>query len=280
MFSVLVCIYRNDNIEYFIDAYTSILNQDLLPSQIVLVIDGWIPNNLNILVNTFKKKSESLKIEFEIVKLKDNLGHGLARRNGIDKCKYDIVAIADADDINHKQRIIKQINFLKKYIDISIVGSQIVEIDSGTKVPISKKTIPVENGEIIKYLKTRCPFNQMSVMFRKKDVVQVGNYVDFYHNEDYHLWIRMYLNGFKFANLPEVLVSARVNPLFYNRRGGYRYFISELKIQNILLKNRIIILPQWLMNICIRLIVQIILPSVIRGWFFKKFFRKETRSKI
>ena len=64
----------------------------------------------------------------------------------------------------------------------------------------------------------------MTVMFKKDEVLEAGNYKQFYHNEDYYLWVRMYLNGGNFYNIPEILVDVRINEKFYGRRGGLKYF--------------------------------------------------------
>ena len=73
--------------------------------------------------------------------------------------------------------------------------------------------------------------NQVTVMFRKKDVNEAGGYLDWYCEEDYYLWIRMCLKKMKFSNIPEVLVNVRIGKEMYQRRGGLRYFKSENELQ-------------------------------------------------
>ena len=114
----------------------------------------------------------------------------------------------------------------------------------------------------------------MSVMFKKKDVLNSGGYIDFFNNEDYYLWVRMEINGYIFANLPSVTVDARVNELFYNRRGGLKYFLSEARLQKYMLKNGVISIGLYLVNISIRFAVQVIIPPRIRGVLFQLLFRR------
>ena len=71
-------------------------------------------------------------------------------------------------------------------------------------------------------------------------VMAVGNYVDWHFNEDYYLWIRMAEAGYRFANLPDVLVNVRVGNDMYNRRGGLKYFQSEWKLQKYMYNHHII----------------------------------------
>ena len=94
-FSVSMCVYGKDNPAYFRDAVNSILEQTVKPSEVVLVVDGPVPQELDYVIKDF----ESNPI-FKIVRLSQNMGHGVARRIGFANCTNELVAIADADDVN------------------------------------------------------------------------------------------------------------------------------------------------------------------------------------
>jgi hypothetical protein len=111
-------------------------------------------------------------------------------------------------------------------------------------------------------------------MFRKSVVLSVGGYMDWHWNEDYYLWIRMYLGGARFANTGTVLVNMRSGEDMYSRRGGKRYFESEKKIHKLMLDNKIIGRVDYFKNVLKRFIVECCLPNAIRGWAFRKFARK------
>lgn len=273
-FSVAICVYKKDNPLYFKEALDSVVEQSLKPTQVVLVVDGFIDDELKKVIDDFDKICLKLAVEFDVIYLKKNKGHGEARKISIENAKYDYVALMDADDISRYDRFEKQIDIFKKDAEVSIVGGLIMEIEHDTKKEISIRYVPSADKEIKEYLKTRCPFNQMSVMFKKVDVIKVGNYISFYHNEDYYLWIRMYLEGFSFYNLSEILVDVRINEEFFNRRGGFKYFLSEAKIQKIMYKNSIISFARFVFNVSVRFILQVVLTDGIRGYIFKKLFRK------
>jgi glycosyltransferase involved in cell wall biosynthesis len=273
-FSVCICVYDKDNDLYFKEALESIANQSLLPNQIVLVVDGYINIDLQTVIDDFAETCNALGILFNVVYLKENKGHGEARRISIENAKHNLIALMDADDISRYNRFEQQINIFKNTDNLSIVGGQIMEVSHNIKKEISIREVPVEDKDIKLYLKTRCPFNQMSVMFKKDDVIKAGNYIDFYHNEDYYLWVRMYMNNCKFYNIPEILIDVRVNEEFYNRRGGWKYFLSEFRLQRIMYKNSIIGLGRFIFNSSVRFILQVVLTDTIRGFIFKKLFRK------
>ena len=274
-FSTLICVYEKDNPDYFIEACDSILSQTLLPSEIVLVVDGPITRQLKLCIAKIEIKTQEMGIGFRNIWLENNMGHGIARQTGLERCTYDLVALADADDISYVDRFKLQVDYFKANPRVSILGSQIREIDHLSRKSLCLKKVPCRPEELSIYLKTRCPFNQMSVMLKKQDVLNSGGYVDFFHNEDYYLWIRMMLNGCSFANLPMVTVDARVDGSFYNRRGGLKYFLSEARLQKYMLKNGVISIGLYLLNISIRFTVQVIIPPRIRGGLFKLFFRSK-----
>ena len=117
--------------------------------------------------------------------------------------------------------------------------------------------------------------NLVTVMFRKSSINKAGGFIDWYCEEDYYLWTRMVLMDMKFANVPENLVNVRVGDDMYNRRGGIKYFKSEVKLQKYMLEHHVIGLGTYFVNVLKRLVVQMILPNKIRGWVFKKFARKQ-----
>jgi len=111
-------------------------------------------------------------------------------------------------------------------------------------------------------------------MMKKSDVQKSGGYLEWYCNEDYYLWIRMYQNRMRFANIDGILVKVRVGKDMYQRRGGWLYFKSEWELQKYMKKNGITDHMTYIKNVIKRLIVQVLMPNCIRGWVFKKFARE------
>jgi len=267
-FSVSISVYINDDPNHFNIALNSIFNQSLPPAEVVLVVDGPITQNLKDVIKEFENKKDS----FKVIWLEENRGHGEARRIGLENCTYDIVALMDSDDICDFNRFEKQLKVLESNFNISIVGGYIEEFDDDNLI-VGIRKVPLNDLEIKEYMKSRCPMNQVSVMFRKSEVQKAGGYLDWYNNEDYYLWIRMMMNGSIFMNLEDILVKVRVNKSMYKRRGGWKYFRSEAKLQKYMYNNNIIGFMKYSSNIFIRLIVQVILPNNIRQFLFVKLFR-------
>lgn len=268
-FSVAMCVYGKDSPKYFKNAVDSILNQTCKPDEVVLVIDGPVPENLCNAISEYDK----LTI-FKLVWLKENQGHGNARRIALENCSCELVALMDADDISVVNRFEKQIKMFRNNHNLDIVGGNISEfIDIPINI-VGNRIVPQTDKDIKKYIKKRCPMNQVTVMCRKSSVQMAGGYQDWYCNEDYYLWLRMYLHKMNFANLNEILVNVRVGEEMYQRRGGWQYFKSEAKLQNFMFEKKIILMSRYIYNVAIRFIVQVLMPNKIRGWIFKTFARK------
>lgn len=272
-FSVSISVYKNDRPEFFRQALDSIINQTLLPSEVVLVVDGPVPNEITKVVKEYENKYAY----FKTIWIEKNVGHGNARKIGIENCTYDIVALMDSDDISVPDRFEKQRKCFREDKELSVVGGYIQEFIGNTENIVGIRTVSLFDTEIKEYIKSRCPMNQMSVMFKKQDVVKAGGYIDWHYDEDYYLWIRMYLRGCKFKNLSDILVNVRGGTEMYLRRGGWRYFKSEAKLQGYMLDKKIIDFSRYLFNVTIRFIVQVLMPNYMRAYVFRKLFRKVKR---
>ena len=116
--------------------------------------------------------------------------------------------------------------------------------------------------------------DEVTVMLRKQAVNEAGGYLDWYCDEDYYLWLRLFLAGGSFANVPETLVMVRVSEEMYARRGGWKYFQSEARLQKYMYRQRIITFPLYCVNVMKRVIVQLLLPNKLRGWVFRRLARE------
>ena len=271
-FSVVTSIYKNDKPDFVRTALDSMLvNQIVKPSEIVLVRDGQVPEILDKLLNEYEASYPEI---FNIIRLEQNGGLGKALKLGVESAKYDIVARMDSDDICLPNRFELQLEFLKTHPEVDIVGGQMTEfIDSPDNI-VGTRVVPCTNDDIYEFMKSRCALNHVTVMFRKDAVLKAGNYQDWFWNEDYYLWVRMMMSRCQFANLPDVVVNVRSGADQYARRGGKKYFDSEIGIKKLMLQQGMISKGEFLINYVQRFIIQLCLPNSVRGWVFRTFARK------
>ena len=269
-FSVLIPIYYKENPEYFNTALESIVNQTLMPNEIVIVKDGPLTKELNSVMEKYISKYPQL---FNIISLEKNVGLGEALRIGVEKCSFDIIARMDSDDISRVDRFKTQIDFLENNPEIDIVGSWISEFEGNKNNIISHRELPIKHEEIYKFGQFRCPMNHMTVMFKKQAVLKAGNYKTFKNIEDYYLWGRMLINGAKFANIPECLVNVRAGNAMFKRRANLTYFFnSELPLQIEFLKIGFTNIYQFLRNSVLKFLLRA-MPLGLMSLYYKKFLR-------
>jgi glycosyltransferase involved in cell wall biosynthesis len=263
-------VYKNDILEHFQEAVNSIINQTVQPTEIVIVVDGYVSHAIDTLVRKFKEEN---LVSFTVIRLAKNQGLAIARQIGIHHAKCDLIAVMDSDDIAVPDRFEKQLLHFQTDEELSVLGGQISEFINAVDNIVGIRNVPLLDSDIKAYLKKRCPFNHMTVMMKKSDIIKSGNYLDWFWNEDYYLWIRMMLAGCKFKNLNDILVNVRVGSDMYRRRGGKKYFQSEIRLQRYMLDNHIIGIGAYCCNVFTRFVIQILLPNKIRGIVFQRLLR-------
>lgn len=271
-FSICASVYKNDKPAHVRIALDSLLvHQSVKPAEIVLIQDGPVSDGVSSLLSEYETKYPEV---MHVIRLEKNGGLGNALKLSVENAKYDIIARMDSDDICLPNRFEKQLTYLKSHPECDIVGGQITEFIDLPDNIVGRREVPLSNEKIYDYMKSRCALNHMTVMFRKEAVLKVGNYQDWFWNEDYYLWVRMMMKGCKFANIPDVVVNVRSGADQYARRGGKKYFDSEIGIKKLMLENGLISHSEFIMNFILRFIIQLLLPNIIRGWVYRTFARR------
>ena len=271
-FSIAMSVYKSDNPSFFDRALSSITElQTVMPDEIVLVVDGPVSEELNKVIAKYEKKYDV----FNVIRLEKNGGLGNALKIAVENARCELIARMDSDDVSSPTRFEEQLNYLTAHPQTDIVGGDITEFIGAEENIVGKRAVPQTNNEIREYMKTRCAMNHVSVMYKKSSVQAAGGYQDWFWNEDYYLWIRMWLNNAVFANTGTVLVNVRVGEEMYQRRGGDKYFKSEKGLQDYMLQHKMIGVSTYIKNVGKRLIVQKLLPNKLRGWVFRTFARSK-----
>ena len=264
-YSVFICVCKYDDPSSFLRAYDSIVNQTVPPSQIVICADR--------VEGPILECVKPLESSCCVVYTDSGDDHARARQTALDACTNELVAVMDADDVAFPDRFEKTLKYFKKNM-ADVVGGAVREFSKDTTELLGCRKVPLTDYDIKEYMKKRCPFNHMTVMYKKSIVKKSGGYKTMYCNEDYYLWIRMAQNGARFANMDDVLCYAGLNEGFYQRRGGKEYFQSEKALQKYMCDNGIISKTRYRYNIFVRYVIQMMMPTPIRKRFYNIFLRK------
>lgn len=266
-FSVLMSVYDKENPEWFRSAIESIFKQTLLPNEIVLIRDGQLTEELNSVIDEF----QSVNPIFRVINNDTNLGLGLSLQKGVLACSNEIIARMDTDDLMPVDRFEKEYKcILEGKYDLVSCWSLLFEDSIDNVVAIKKR--PENHLDIVRYAKKRSPVSHPGSMFRRKAVIEAGNYQKVNLYEDYHLWVRMIYNGAVFYNIQESLYYVRTSVNQIGRRGGYKYMKNEISVFLYFYHIGFYSLLDFLSNILTHSIVRI-LPVCLRSFIFKLIWK-------
>ena len=268
-FSVLTTVYKKETPGNLRKSLLSSYQQTLKPTEIILVCDGELTEELDREIEKLQREIPILKV----FRLPENLGSGPASLFGVNHCQTDFIARMDSDDYSIETRFEKQVSAFEKNPNLIMVGSNILELN--TEFTAIKK-VPEHTEEIRKYSRLRNPFNNPSSMMKKEYILKAGNYREFRYLEDYDLTMRLlHDNPTKdFLNIQEPLVVMQTNDFSYIRRGGFLYVKTDFVLQLDFYRRGDISLVEFVRNIFLRNTIRIF-PNSIRKWIYKKIMRED-----
>ena len=161
------------------------------------------------------------------------VGRGRALNIALAEASHDFVAILDADDVAHPDRLAIEVRALAVRSDLAAVGSgQLLLVgdaepvfDPVTEAPESRDV----GGELLYYN----PLSHSSVLFRRTAVERVGGYDERRHAlYDWDLYFRLVSVGYQLAKLRSPLVGKRTHVRqYFEGRRMVRYALECLRLQ-------------------------------------------------
>jgi glycosyltransferase involved in cell wall biosynthesis len=260
-FSVLMSVYIKEQPHYLVECLESLSQQTLAAPEIVLVEDGKITDELNAVIDRY-----SLTLPIRRVKLEKNQGLAVALNTGLKQCAHELILRMDTDDVSLPIRFERQVLFMQQNPDISVASASIEERNFMQDENGFLKILPEKHADILRFAKRRSPVNHPAVIFRKSDVLNAGGYPVIFP-EDYALWSRMLVQGYLFANIPEVLLYMRTGEAFIDRRG-MDFFKGEIKLLKYQKSIGFLNTGEYLGNLILRAIIRTP-PKYIRKLLYK-----------
>ena len=258
-------VYGGDDVVLFRKALISVFENTLQPNVFLLVVDGPLGCGLDTVIFEFV----SIYPHFRVHRLPVNKGIVCALNSGLLLLSDKYIFRADADDINLPTRFETQLKVLRQGYDL--VGGAIIEFDKSGKV-LGRRSVPIDEENIIKYCARRNPFNHMTVAFDRQKVIDCGGYPSIHFKEDYGLWATMLCRRLRVVNVIDVLVHVTAGADMYKRRGGLKYAVAEMQLQRHLyhcgLKSLLRALWDGILRSCVFLA-----PQGVRAFIYQKYLR-------
>ena len=274
-FTVLMPLWRGDRPDRLeLALRTATLDQQLPPDLLILTIDGPLPAELETVVEQVEAGAYG---PARVLRHDAHRGVASALQDGLESSPHDLIARADADDICRPERFALQIPRMDAE-GLDLLGSSMREFSDRVAPGTGPlRTRPLTHEEIVRYLPHHSPFHHPSVVLRRSVALAVGGYRDLDLLEDYWLWERMMLGGARMGNLPEVLVDYRVDEALFARRGGWRLFSSDVRLQRRMLLDRVTTPGGFLRNLAVRATYRFA-PGWVRRIGYRRFVERSDRS--
>ncbi|WP_304502156.1 glycosyltransferase [Brachybacterium sp. FME24] len=275
-FAVLMPVWgrdRSDRVELALASAT--VDQQLPPDLVILTVDGPLPAALETLV------ARVVDGEFgpaQVLRHETHRGVAAALQDGLEVSPLDLVARADADDICRPERFALQIPRMDGDADgadpVDLLGGAMREFSDRLEPghgPLRAR--PTTHDEIVEYMPHHSPFHHPTVVMRRSVALAVGGYRELPLLEDYWLWERMMLGGARLGNLPEVVVDYRVDDDLFARRGGWRLYASDVRLQRHMVRDRVTSPALFLRNLTLRGAYRFA-PGWVRRLGYRTFIEK------
>ncbi len=271
-YSVLMSVYHKVDAEVFDLALKSMFEQTHPTNDFVLVCDGPLTPELDRVIDDYSERFGSV---LNVIRLPENVGIGEAANIGLKECKNDLVAKMDADDISVSERCALQCKRFEENPELVVIGGYIEEFDEDPEKPFSVRAVPKDNEDIRHFARRRQPFNNQTVMYKKKCVMQIGGYRPLRRNEDYDLYVRLLNEGFYSENLALTLVKVRVDEHARARRASMATFKGCVQSRWSAYKIGYSSIIDFIVC-CLGEAFICICPGKVQQFLYQRLFRKKT----
>mgnify|MGYP000559832153 FL=1 len=192
----------------------SVLNQTYQNFEMIIVDDA-SKDNTEEVVKSFKDK------RIKYIRLSKNSGPAVARNRAMEEAKGKYMAFLDSDDLWKKEKLEKQINFIKKN-KYKIICSDYEQIDEeGNKL---NKIIPCKKKVNYNGILLSCPVGNSTVFY---DVSKLGKFKvpNIRKRNDDALWLQILKKEEYMYGQKEVLMEYRIrqNSVSSNKLSLIKY---------------------------------------------------------
>lgn len=189
------------NCEKFIRvSINSIINQSYKNWEVIIIDDCSTDKTADIIMN-YTNKDKRIKF----LRLNVNSGAAIARNRGINIAKGEFIAFLDSDDYWKKEKLYKQINFMKKN-QFNFTCTDYAKINESGEF-LNKVIKSREQSNYEQLLKT-CPGN--STVVYNANILGKYNIPDIKKRNDYLMWLQVIKKAGILYGYQEILSTHRI----------------------------------------------------------------------
>ena len=221
--SIIIPYYKKKR--FINESVKSALSQNYKNTELIIVYDDNNKDDLDYLLKNFGKNKK-----ITIINNEKNLGAGLSRNKGIHLAKGKYIAFLDADDVWHESKVLKQIDFMKRF-DFKISHTS-YEIINESKEVLSRRK--ARNFFVYEELLKSCDIGLSTVIIEKEIINNELNFTNLKTKEDFVLWLKILKSGLVIGALDEHLSYWRKtrnslsNSTLQKLKDGYRVYRTHM----------------------------------------------------
>lgn len=121
-YSVAVCVFNGE--KFIQEQLESIVNQSIMPTEVVVIDDCSVDNSLLIIKNF---ANLNCNISWVIEQNKKNIGYVENFQNAIRKCSHEIIFLSDQDDYWEHDKALEIINVFTEKTNVVFTNAEIVD---------------------------------------------------------------------------------------------------------------------------------------------------------
>lgn len=227
--SVVVNVWGGDEPASLKRSLSSISSQRLRPDEVVVVVDGPISTEIEEEIQRFRNEAT---FPARTIYIQSPKGLWNARNVGIGEAEHEIVALHDADDVMHPERLQFQTKAIAEN-GLDVLGSPVYEFDSVQERILGVRSL-ARSDQLSRKMIWQNVVNHSSVTLRKSVIIGVGGYRNVHLAEDYDLWLRLIFAGKNVSCTEEILQAFSVDSNLSKRRGGAKFISSEIALHRLI----------------------------------------------
>ena len=227
--SIIMGIYNCE--KTLAESIRSIVDQTFEDWELILCDDGSTDSTYNIAAE-FERNYPGKII---LLQNQTNMGLNVTLNRCLGVAKGEYIARQDGDDVSLPSRLEREVEILENHPEFVVTSTPNTRFDETGDWGYSKLIAEPDKEDLM-----RGPvFAHASCLIRKEAMDAVGGYSVsswLMRVEDYHLWYKLFLHGFKGFNLSESLYRCRDDRNAQKRRN-FRNRINESYVKWLIFRN-------------------------------------------
>ena len=181
--SIIMPYYKKSS--FFEKAYHSVLNQNYLNIEIIIIYDDHDLTELSFVKETINNRKNTI-----LIINKKNYGVGFSRNMGINRSKGFYIAFLDCDDVWKKNKLRNQVDIMDEMkLDFSFTSYTVINENDNFLYNIPAKNF-LTHADLLK----SCDIGLSTVMI-KRQILKKFQFSGMKTKEDYLLWLQISKNN-------------------------------------------------------------------------------------